>query len=71
MDKAAELKAEYDKAMETYNAENGEVFWILSLVPHWCLGFLVFLLKRLIGFCVVQEEGGSGKEADLELIDDE
>ncbi|RVX16316.1 High mobility group B protein 7 [Vitis vinifera] len=41
VDKAAELKAEYDKAMETYNAENGE------------------------------EEGGSGKEADLELIDDE
>lgn len=41
VDKAAELKAEYDKAMETYNAENGE------------------------------EEGGSGKEPDLELIDDE
>ena len=43
-------------------------FSVLFPIDVWVS---LFLLKRLIGFCVVQEEGGSGKEADLELIDDE
>ena len=49
MDKVAELKAEYEKAMETYNAENGEVFefsvsfWVLNRALMF--GLSLFLCK--------------------------
>lgn len=36
VDKAAELKAEYDKAMETYRAENGEVLLNSQIPVHHC-----------------------------------
>jgi len=77
LDKVAELKAEYEKAMESYKAGEVEAVCLLFycvdiyfLLFVYC--FCSFVLTRLI---LVQNEAGSDKETatkvEEELTDEE
>lgn len=76
MDRVAELKAEYEKAMEAYNAGEKEVcfLWVLVCCIIWSC--LVSIFFKLLVF--VQDQEGSEKSdkeapaaAEVEELTDE